>query len=236
MNDHPDTAQGSTDESAIKKTSIEKCIVCGSLTTKPFVTVSSLNYWRCHHCEATFLHPQHRLSRQEEYEHYLTHENDAEDLGYRAFLSKLFAPMLSKLHRETSGLDYGCGPDSALAQMFMEQGLEMTLYDPFFKPDVKIFNQRFDFISCSEVVEHFFHPAEEFDRLDALLKPGGWIGVMTTFQTDDKRFEGWRYRRDPTHVVFYRSKTFDVIAQQRGWTCEIPRKDVVLMQKPRGAK
>ena len=54
---------------------------------------------------------------------------------------------------------------------------------------------------------------------------------MTTFQTDDERFEHWRYRRDPTHVVFYRAKTFEIIAEQRGWSCEIPRKDVALFRK-----
>ena len=231
MNDHPQNTRRLAGELS-KGAFIEQCIVCRSSMIKPFMRISSVNYWRCLYCEATFLHPQHRLSQQEEYEHYLTHENDAEDLGYRTFLSKLFEPMLLKLAGNTSGLDYGCGASSALAQMFMEQGLDMTLYDPFFYPDMDIFNQRFDFISCSEVAEHFFQPAEEFDRLDELVKPGGWIGVMTTFQTDDNKFEGWRYRRDPTHVVFYRSKTFRVIAEQRDWICEIPCKDVVLMRKP----
>jgi len=31
--------------------------------------------------------------------------------------------------------------------------------------------------------------------------------------------------------VFYREATFRTIAQQRGWTCQIPVKDVVLMNK-----
>ncbi|MBS0543647.1 MAG: methyltransferase domain-containing protein, partial [Proteobacteria bacterium] len=82
------------------------------------------------------------------------------------------------------------------------------------------------------VVEHFHHPAEEFARLDALLRPGGWLGIMTCFQTDDARFARWHYRRDPTHVVFYREATFRVIARRHGWVCEIPAKDVVLMCKP----
>ena len=37
-----------------------------------------------------------------------------------------------------------------------------------------------------------------------LVRPGGWLAVMTCFQTDDARFAGWHYRKDPTHVVFYR--------------------------------
>ena len=64
----------------------------------------------------------------------------------------------------------------------------------------------YDVITLSEVAEHLFEPAVEFERLGRLLKPGGWLGVMTCFQTDDTSFARWHYRRDPTHVVFYRSK------------------------------
>jgi hypothetical protein len=65
-----------------------------------------------------------------------------------------------------------------------------------------------------------------------MLRPGGWLAVMTCFQTDDARFGGWHYRMDPTHVVFYRSGTFVTIAAARGWSCEIPRKDVALLRVP----
>ena len=90
----------------------------------------------------------------------------------------------------------------------------------------------YDFVTCTEVAEHFHRPADEFDRLERLLRPGGWLAVMTSFQTDDARFAGWHYRRDPTHVVFYRAETFRTIAARHGWDCEIPAKDVALMRKP----
>ena len=54
---------------------------------------------------------------------------------------------------------------------------------------------------------------------------------MTTFQNHDAQFANWSYRRDPTHVVFYREETFYHLAEQFGWRCIIPEKDVVLMQK-----
>ena len=134
-----------------------------------------------------------------------------------------------------AGLDYGCGPGPALAAMLEEAGLEMALYDPFFEADRAVLGRDYDVITMSEVAEHLFDPAAEFQRLDRLLKPGGWLGVMTCFQTDDERFANWHYRRDPTHVVFYRPLTLQVIAEQRGWSCEIPCKDVALMHKRRGA-
>ena len=108
----------------------------------------------------------------------------------------------------------------------------MALYDPFFQPDRAVLSRTYDFVTCTEVVEHFYNPADRFYELDSLLRPGGWLGVMTCFQTDDARFANWHYRRDPTHVIFYREATFWAIAAARGWHCEIPVKDVALMQKP----
>ncbi|MEC7376339.1 MAG: methyltransferase domain-containing protein, partial [Pseudomonadota bacterium] len=65
-----------------------------------------------------------------------------------------------------------------------------------------------------------------------MLKPDGWLAVMTCFQTDDDRFDTWHYRRDPTHVVFYRAATFEWLAAAYGWALEIPVKDVALFRKP----
>jgi len=94
-----------------------------------------------------------------------------------------------------------------------------------------IFSKKYDFITCTETAEHFFDPYKEFNVLDGLLVSGGWLGVMTCFLTDEELFGNWHYRRDPTHVVFYAEKTFEVIASQREWSCEIKSKDIVLLKK-----
>ncbi len=117
--------------------------------------------------------------------------------------------------------------------MLREAGHEVALYDPFFAPDAAVLERRYDFITCTEAAEHFHDPAGEFDRFDRMLRPGGWLALMTCFQTDDARFARWHYRRDPTHVVFYRAATFQCIARRFGWQCEVPCKDVVLMRKGR---
>jgi len=116
--------------------------------------------------------------------------------------------------------------------MMREAGFDMALYDPFFHPATSALEQQYDFITCTEVVEHLYRPAEVFRQLDSLLRPGGWLGIMTCFQTDDDRFDQWHYRRDPTHVVFYREQTFAWLAGHYGWQYEVPRKDVVLFRKP----
>jgi len=194
--------------------------------------VGTQDYWRCESCEARFLDPRHHLAPEDERAHYAHHENTIDDPGYRRFLAKLATPLLERIAPTSRGLDYGCGPGPALAAMLREAGHEVVLYDPFFHPDPAVLSQSYDFITCTETAEHFHHPADEFDRLERMLAPGGWLAVMTSFQTDDVRFATWHYRRDPTHVVFYREATFRVIAEQRGWSCEIPVKDVALMRKP----
>ncbi len=207
------------------------CPVCQATSPQPLLEVDSRSYWRCDVCEARFLDPKQFPGCEEERTHYLNHDNDPDDPGYRRFLSKLALPLLERLKPGRCGLDYGCGPGPALAIMLEEAGHRIALYDPFFFEDEDVLAQTYDVITCTEVAEHFHRPHKEFDRLDQLLRPGGWLGIMTCFQTDDDRFAAWHYRRDPTHVVFYREATLRHIATERGWSCEIPAKDIALMRK-----
>ena len=212
------------------------CPLCRTPAAEHFLAADRRDYWRCGHCELRFLDPGQLPAQREELAHYRQHDNDPEDAGYRRFLSKLADPLLERLASGLHGLDYGCGPGPALVLMLREAGHVMAAYDPFFRPDPEALQRTYDFITCTETAEHFHDPATEFDRLDALLRPGGWLAVMTCFQDDDAAFAQWHYRRDPTHVVFYREATLRSIATLRGWTCEIPVKDVALMRKAsRGA-
>ena len=208
------------------------CPVCWAAGAAHFLAAGGRDYWRCPTCLATFLQPEQRPSPAEEKAHYDHHENDTDDPRYRAFLSKVSVPLLDRLAPGSSGLDYGCGPGPALAAMLTEAGHRVALYDPFYRPDPEPLRETYDFITCTETAEHFHDAAIEFDRLDGILRPGGWLAVMTCFQTDDARFADWHYRKDPTHVVFYREATLRHIATERGWSCEVPVKDVALIRKP----
>ena len=209
------------------------CRVCGCETTRLFfVDRNDRAYRRCEFCLATLLEPSEFLSPDAERAHYLTHQNTTTDHRYRRYLSKLSEPLLQRLKPASSGLDFGCGPAAALALMMREAGHAMATYDPFFAPDTACLERVYDFVTCTETAEHFHHPGIEFQRLCGLLKPGGVLGVMTIFQTEDALFDRWRYRQDPTHVVFYREQTFIVLAANLGMTCQSPAKDVVLLTKP----
>ena len=72
---------------------------------------------------------------------------------------------------------------------------------------------------------------EEFDKINDLLDNNSWFGVMTTFLPKDDLFDNWYYRRDPTHVVFYKKETFQYIAFQRNWHVFFPSENVVLFYK-----
>lgn len=210
----------------------EGCPVCLSIGPQPFLSAEGRHYWRCGICEAQFLDPHQLPSRAAEEERYLQHRNDPDDPAYRRFLSRLADPLLACLPAGSRGLDYGCGPGPALAAMLREAGHGMALYDPFFQADPEPLKRIYDFVTCTETVEHFHRPAQEFDRLASLVRPGGWLAIMTCFRVGDDQFAGWHYRKDPTHVVFYHETTLRHIAASRGWACEVPVKDVSLMQKP----
>jgi SAM-dependent methyltransferase len=205
--------------------------VCRASAARAFVTANDRRYFRCDACEATFLDAAQLPSIDEERAVYGTHQNDPKDAGYRRFLDKLATPLLARLPPHSHGLDYGCGPGPALAAMLREAGHSVALWDPFFAPDASVLAQTYDFVTCTETAEHFHAPADELDRLATLVRPGGLLAIMTCFQDDDTAFAAWHYRRDPTHVVFYKERTLRRIAERYGWRCEIPVKDVALFTR-----
>jgi SAM-dependent methyltransferase len=210
------------------------CPLCLSRRVHPFAEVRSSEYLRCEVCRLTFLAPDRRLAPGAEREHYGTHQNDPTDTRYRAFLSRLAEPLMRHLPAGAEGLDYGSGPGPTLSLMLEEQGFRTQNYDPFFAPDAEALQRSYDFITCSETVEHFSSPRSEFDRLHRMLRPGGWLGIMTEMLEDDQAFTEWHYVRDPTHVCFYRAETMAWIAARYGWGLERPARNVTLFQNPPG--
>ena len=209
------------------------CPVCLHDSTEQWLTVNRRRYWRCAVCQARFLDPGQLPDHETEKREYDQHRNDPDDPDYRRFLGQLAEPLLKRLEPASRGLDYGCGPGPALAHMMVEAGHAVSLFDPIYAPDPEVLGDCYDFVTCTEVVEHFHNPATEFERLHSLLEPGGWLGVMTRFQTDDGRFANWHYRRDPTHVVFYRPQTFEWLGRQFGWEVECFPPQTVLARKLR---
>ena len=211
---------------------IEACSLCGSEPVRQLAVVNSKTYWRCDICHLTFLSPESYLSPEDELARYLLHENSPEDCGYRKFLSRLTDHLIPKLQPGAKGLDFGAGPGPTLSVMLEEAGFPMDIYDPYFARDTAPLERTYDFITCTETIEHFYRPAKEFHRFDQLLWRGGWLGVMTEMLESDEDFVDWWYHSEPTHVCFYKRETMAWIADRYGWRVEYPRKNVTLFYNP----
>lgn len=207
------------------------CPLCHARQTRDYAFVDGEKYYRCSDCALVFLSPQQLPSKQTEKALYDQHRNDPADDGYRTFLSQVSVPLTAQLPPGASGLDYGCGPGPALVAMMRERGFSCEGYDPIYACDTQLLEGRYDFVTCTEVVEHFHHPGRDFDTLVTLLNPGGWLAIMTRWLTDDVDFQRWHYRRDPTHVCFYNRDTFEWIARHHGLRACYPQDHVTLLQK-----
>jgi hypothetical protein len=209
----------------------EPCPLCGAAST-PFLLDGGRDYRRCAACGLTFLTASQHADPARERARYAEHRNGPGDPGYRAFLDRVLAPLAAALPPGAAGQDYGCGPGPAASAILAERGFAVADYDPHFFPDASLLARAYDFAICTEVLEHLRRPAEDLERLDGLLKPGGVLGVMTGILEDDAAFKDWWYRRDFTHIAFYRPETLKWIANRFGWSLERVGRDAALFRKP----
>jgi hypothetical protein len=210
--------------------SARSCPLCGG-AARAFFSGEGRDYRRCVTCALTFLDASQHADPARERARYAEHRNGPGDPGYREFLERVLAPLRARLAPGAEGLDYGCGPGPAASVIMGEHGFPTADFDPLFLNDASKLTRAYDFIVCTEVLEHLRRPADDLARLDGLLKPGGVLGVMTGVLEDDAAFPGWWYRRDFTHIAFYRPETLEWIARSRGWTLTRPSRDAALFKK-----
>lgn len=185
-------------------------------------------YQQCAQCALVFVPARWLLSPAAEKAQYDLHRNAVDDPGYRQFLARAAGPLLQRVPAPASGLDFGCGPGPALADMLREQGYRVALYDPFYYPDTGVLAARYDFVTCTEVIEHVYDAAAVWQQLFALLRPGGTLVVMTKRVTGSEAFARWHYKTDPTHVRFYSDATLEWIATQCNATLTLAGADVAI--------
>ena len=209
------------------------CPLCSDPESLHYHSDQRRGYRQCPRCRLVFVPAEYHLDSAAERAEYELHDNNPVDPGYRRFLSRLSEPLVNRLQPGMRGLDFGCGPGPALAMMLQEQGLSMSLYDPFFSPDRSVLDRRYDFITATEVVEHLRRPGEELEMLWSMLRPGGVLGVMTKLVLDVEAFSRWHYKNDPTHVCFFSAATWEWWAQRRDARLELLGSDVILLTRAR---
>ncbi|RXJ72643.1 2-polyprenyl-3-methyl-5-hydroxy-6-metoxy-1,4-benzoquinol methylase [Veronia nyctiphanis] len=207
------------------------CPLCASDNFADFHQDKRRRYFRCGHCFLVFVDPASFLSADEEKAIYQQHENSPDDVGYRQFLSRIAEPLHKCMPSAQSGLDFGCGPGPTLSLMLEDKGHSVALYDPFFVPDGAALNKTYDFVTCTEAIEHFHYPKREWGQLISLIKPGGWLALMTKLVKDAEAFSRWHYKNDPTHVSFFSRETFRFLADRDGLDVDFVGNDVILLRK-----
>ncbi|MBE9539336.1 MAG: class I SAM-dependent methyltransferase [Proteobacteria bacterium] len=208
-----------------------QCPLCNATGGSPFFTDKRREYLRCTYCALVFVPSSFHLSVVKERAEYDKHENAVEDPGYRRFLSRLLVPLNEAIAPASSGLDFGCGPGPALAQMLREGGHSMAIYDPFYAPDTAVLQHSYDFVTATEVVEHMHKPGDDLSRLWSMLRPGGTLAVMTKLVLGAAAFTTWHYKNDPTHVCFFSRETWQWWADQNTAEMKFEGADVILLRK-----
>jgi len=189
------------------------CPLCCSDESSTFCKLKR-EYLKCSVCELVYVASTQRLCPEKEREVYEKHENIPTDPNYHLFLNKLVTPMKNYVQRKSKGLDYGCGPGPAMPLLFEDHDCSIVNFDPYFFP-ISLETQKFDFIVCTEVIEHMYYPNKEIQKMITLLNRGGVLGIMTEMCPSlSNDFEKWYYKNDPSHVCFYSEKTMSWIAKE----------------------
>lgn len=207
------------------------CPLCGETHNTPFWKDKYREYLRCQNCHLVFVPKAWHLSPEDEKACYDLHENSSDDAGYRRFLSRMYSPIVELVAPSAKGLDFGCGPAPVLAEMFAESGYIMKVYDLYYAHNPDVLTETYDFVTSTEVVEHLVNPQEVMANLLSMIKPGGFLGLMTKLVKDQEAFKNWHYIRDKTHISFFSKETFEWFAKRNACELEFVGNDVILLKK-----
>ena len=196
---------------------IENCRLCAASCDNSITLKDKSVYYHCSNCGYIFVSKSGLPEKEVEKARYLTHENDADDESYLNYIKKSTDLLFKYNSSPESLLDYGCGPAKAMLRLYSDKINLIHSYDPIFHPMEFNSADQYEAIACIEAIEHFYHPYKELEKINSLLKPGGYLLFRTEFQSSLENLENWWYRRDPTHVGFFNSKTWDFIAEKFAW-------------------
>jgi 2-polyprenyl-3-methyl-5-hydroxy-6-metoxy-1,4-benzoquinol methylase len=214
----------------------ESCVACAGAVLRPLPEYRRVELVQCSGCGLVF--SPRVPSIRELVEHY---DGYPRDTGCVSPVSeRRRSELLSRFsaYRQTGRLlDVGCGVGDLLNQAraigwqthgteytdgaveicrgnghSMRQGpLDALHYDP----------ESFDVIVYTEVVEHISNHREEFDRVRALLRPGGMLYVTTpNFDSLSRRVLGehWNVIQYPEHLVYFTPRTLRTLMEGLGFT------------------
>jgi len=176
-------------------------------------------FFHCTECEFILKNPTCYVDETNELKQYQHHNNTIESLGYvnkfEKFINATFQPHLAKIK---TVLEFGSGPGPVFSELLKQRDLDVDIYDKFFSPKKVYENKQYNLITSTEVIEHIENPLEVFELFSKHIKKGGYLALMTQFHKNEQvNFKKWWYKNDPTHICFFRPKTFEVLAEKNGF-------------------
>ena len=216
-----------------------ECKICRRGVKTIYDAQFDVDYYYCRNCGFIFMDHEKIVPQEQEKKRYLAHINRREDTGYVNMLKRFIETGVKPFCKEmNTALDFGSGPGPVLAELLIEMGYEVDIYDIYFAPKKVYRSKTYDLITCTEVLEHVKNPLEILKTLEKHLNPGGILSVMTLFHPVDgclpgeEAFKTWWYRRDPTHISFFRPETFQYISGLLGMTIlMMDKKNIVSFAK-----
>ena len=192
------------------------CPLCNSIGTVFYQNNERL-YYQCNNCFGIFVDKELKLNKEEEMLRYKEHNNDIEDVKYQKFVFPITSSIMRDFTQNNKGLDFGAGTGPVISKILKDNDFLIQQYDPFFHNYPDLLEERYDYIACCEVVEHFHNPKKEFGLLKKLLLQDGKLYCMTDIYNTSINFHNWYYKNDPTHVFIYHKKTVHWIKEKFGF-------------------
>ena len=185
-------------------------------------------YYKCKTCHGVFVDENNRPDIVQEKKRYELHDDDTNDGGYRKFVSPITSAIINDFAKVSKGLDFGAGTSTIISIMLKEEQYNIKNYDPYFHIYPELLEEKYDYISSCEVIEHFYNPYKEFRLLKGMLKKDSKLYLMTEVYNEGIDFASWYYKNDPTHVFFYSLETFEWIKNQFGFSAlEVDKRLIV---------
>lgn len=209
------------------------CSICGSKTHLLEDKQLKVTYSVCDNCGFFYKNIEFHLNKEEEHNEYNNHNNSFESLGYVKMFETFIKEHIEPLKVSGKVLEYGSGSGPVLKELLRRKGFEVFDFDPFYNSNKEYLKYKYNLITSTEVVEHFYYPLEEFKHLIALLSKNGYLVIMTSFNgLNEAEFLNWRYRREASHVSFFSVKTLRYIANElKLKIVSHNNKDVIVLQK-----
>ena len=211
-----------------------KCLICKANTSIIKDEKNNWEFFHCKKCEFIFKNPTDYVNAIDELKQYKNHNNSMESSGYVKML-KEFINITFERHLKSidNVLEFGSGPGPVLAELLKEKGLSVDIYDKYFSAKEVYRDKEYDLITSTEVIEHIDNPVKIFNFFKSHIKRSAYLALMTQFHTNDaKEFKKWWYKNDPTHICFFRPKTFEVLASMSGFiVLKHDSKKSILFQK-----